>query len=385
MTQIYLVRHAEAEGNLYRRAQGWYNALITENGYAQIEALRARFASVPVDAVYSSDLFRTMTTAKAVYLPKHLPLQTDERLREINLGAWEDCTWSQVGRFDGAGLERFGSCSSQFRPEGGESYKDVMVRMKAAVLDIAARHPGQTVAVFSHGVAIRCLQAAVRDWPPEGMARLSHSDNTAVTLLEVDGERIKAVYENDNSHLPQKVSTLSKQQWWRDLNDPEASYRRDVTLWFRPLNMEEETERSLYRDSRREAWRTIHGEMAHYDENAYVEAAEHQKVFCAMDGDRPAGVLQLDTAFRAEEKVGMIAFYYMTPEYRHKGLGVQLLGQAVSVYRPLGRDRLLLRCAPENAVAQHFYKKYGFRKVGDVPGTAVPLEYLEKYIGYEEQ
>lgn len=30
MTTIYLIRHAEAEGNLYRRAHGWYNSTITD-------------------------------------------------------------------------------------------------------------------------------------------------------------------------------------------------------------------------------------------------------------------------------------------------------------------------------------------------------------------
>lgn len=33
MTRIYLVRHAEAEGNLYRIAHGHYNGLITARGY----------------------------------------------------------------------------------------------------------------------------------------------------------------------------------------------------------------------------------------------------------------------------------------------------------------------------------------------------------------
>lgn len=39
MTTIYLIRHAEAEGNLYRRAHGWYNSTITDRGYHQIAAL----------------------------------------------------------------------------------------------------------------------------------------------------------------------------------------------------------------------------------------------------------------------------------------------------------------------------------------------------------
>ena len=68
MTTLYLIRHAEAEGNLYRRIHGQYNSLITDNGYRQIQALQERFADVPVDAVYSSDLFRTMTTARAIYV-----------------------------------------------------------------------------------------------------------------------------------------------------------------------------------------------------------------------------------------------------------------------------------------------------------------------------
>ena len=67
MTTIYLIRHAEAEGNLYRRIHGWYDALITPNGYRQMAALEERFRDIPVDEVFSSDLHRTMTTARAVY------------------------------------------------------------------------------------------------------------------------------------------------------------------------------------------------------------------------------------------------------------------------------------------------------------------------------
>ena len=54
MTKIYLVRHAQAEGNLYRRIHGMYDSCVTPQGYAQIAALRRRFADIPVDAVYYS-------------------------------------------------------------------------------------------------------------------------------------------------------------------------------------------------------------------------------------------------------------------------------------------------------------------------------------------
>ena len=54
----------------------------------------------------------------------------------------------------------------------------------------------------------------------------------------------------------------------------------------------------------------------------------------------------------------------------------------MATYRPLGRDRLRLRCAPDNHIAQRFYKRYGFHKIGEAEGTRVPLDLMEKYIGY---
>ena len=75
MTKIYLIRHAEAEGNLYRIAQGQHESLITDRGFRQIDALRRRFDGVEIDAVYSSDLYRTQVTAGAIYIPRRLPLR----------------------------------------------------------------------------------------------------------------------------------------------------------------------------------------------------------------------------------------------------------------------------------------------------------------------
>ena len=42
MTEIFLIRHAEAEGNLYRRAQGQFDVPLTERGRTQLERLAAK-------------------------------------------------------------------------------------------------------------------------------------------------------------------------------------------------------------------------------------------------------------------------------------------------------------------------------------------------------
>ena len=384
MTKVYIIRHAEAEGNLYRRIHGWYNSLITDNGYRQIAALRGRFAKEPIDAVYSSDLFRTMTTAKAIYPSHGLELHTTPALREIGVGVWEDTPWGALERHDATRLIYFNHSSPQFQVEGGETFAQVQARMKRAVLDIAARHPGQTVALFSHGTAIRCLQGAVRGLGPGEMDGLGHSDNTGVTCLEVEGDQVHIVYENDNSHLPEEISTLARQKWWKSREGNMA----DANLWFRPLDLAREEKR--YLDARHEAWLDIHGPHIPFDGQGFLADARYcweqdkeKALSVAMQRGEVAGLIQLDLERYADQAVGYIPFVYMTPQHRKKGLGVQLLGQAVSIYRPLGRVKLRLRCAPDNQIAQRFYKKYGFVKIGEVQGARVPLDLLEKYIGYE--
>ena len=208
LTTIYLVRHAEAEGNLYRRIHGWYDSLITGNGFRQIAALEERFRNIPVDAVWSSDLYRTMTTARAVYLPKQLPLHTDPELRELNFDSWEDLPFGQVYHFHREEMELFTHVSPQWRAPGGEDLAQAGARVERAVRRIAERYPGQTVAIFCHGTVIRQFTANAKGLAPDQWHTLPHSENTAVTHMTYDGSRFRFLLEGDASHLPPEITTM---------------------------------------------------------------------------------------------------------------------------------------------------------------------------------
>ena len=95
-TKIFLVRHAEAEGNLFRMAHGQYDSNLTPRGYHQLHYLRERFAAVRLDAVYGSDLTRAHATASALYVPRQLPFQPLPQLREVRLGDWEERPWAEI-------------------------------------------------------------------------------------------------------------------------------------------------------------------------------------------------------------------------------------------------------------------------------------------------
>lgn len=385
VTKIYLIRHAEAEGNLYRRLHGWYDSVITANGYSQIKALEERFRDIKIDAVYSSDLFRTCTTAQAIYKSKGLELNARRALREISVTPWEDRPFADLSRTFPEQFLLFNSNNPSFSQQGCETFAEVRDRVSGAILDIAKNHPGKTVAVFSHGVAIRNALAYFMDVPLERVnVAVAHGDNTAVAYLEVSSGKANVVYYNDNSHLSEEISTFASQRWWRNGKGEE-----DIGLFFRPLNMKIEAGRKFFYNAREEAWLTIHGSMLHFDGDAFLRDAvdqasfDNRSVMLALHDEKPVGILQMNLRRDADKGVGNIPFLYLIPEYRCRGLGAQLLGEAVSVYRPLGRRYLRLRCAPDNYAAQRFYQRNGFVKIGEDPGSRVPLDIMEKYIGYE--
>ena len=382
MTKIYLIRHAEAEGNLYRRMHGHYNSLITDNGYRQIQALAERFREIHIDAVYSSDLFRTMTTARAICDTKGLPLVTRPDLREIHMGDWEDRTFAAIAMVEPEMMGYFSQSSPLYRAPNGESFQEVRDRGSAAILDIAARHEGQTVAIFAHGTLIRNALAAFQGIGPEGMHKMKHSDNTAVAYLEVEEGKANVIYADDNSHLSEEISTLAQQHWWKG-----DTKKVDVNLWFRPADLNDPTDRDFYLACRQEAWENLYGTLEGYDGPAFLAEAQEvwqkypQSLQIGMKGKRPAGLVQVDP----DRPGGYICFLYLTPRDRGNNVGVQLLGKAISVLRPLDRDVLRLTCSEKNQVALGFYKKYGFRVVGTTPGVYNDLYEMEKYIGYERR
>ena len=281
MTTLYLIRHAEAEGNLYRRIHGQFDTNVTPNGRRQIAALARRFAAVPVDAVYASDLTRTQTTAQAIAAPKGLPLRLEPGFREINLGVWEDRAFGWLYAFETAQIQCFNQDPRHWQVEGSETFDDYTGRFIAALERVARANDGGTAAIFSHGAVMRGVMMALF---PE--ADIPHCDNTAVTCLQYENGRFHISYFNDTSHLGEGLSTLARQSWWR-----KDGKRRDTNLWFRPGT------------TALEGLTPPDGET-----------------FTAYCGETPAGLVVLGDGGKA----GELRYLGLTEPYRRQGLAVQL-------------------------------------------------------------
>jgi broad specificity phosphatase PhoE len=188
VTTVYLARHGQSDWNAELRWQGYADRPLTELGRQQAAELARQLAEVPLDAVYSSDLLRARETAEAVASPHGLVVQALPELREIDVGSWSGITRAEAEERFPEAFRRWTGGSHGW--EDGETYEDMATRVVAAVLEIAAEHPGGTVLVVSHGGPIRMLHASSlgmglvahrRLRPPEPNAQLSR-------VAVVDGE-----------------------------------------------------------------------------------------------------------------------------------------------------------------------------------------------------
>lgn len=381
MTYVYIIRHAESEGNLYRRIHGHYDGLVTEMGKKQIEALKKRFENVQIDAVYSSDLFRTRATAAAIYVPKQLKLNTTPELREVSMGVWEDMCWADVERDTPEDYRNYNKAPHKWNVSGCENFYRLSERITGAVKAIAEKHDGETVAIFTHGGAIRALLCTVMKLPPEEISRVFYCDNTAVSLLTYNNGELSIEYMNDNNHLPAELSAFKRQDWWK-----KEDFSDNTNLHFLPMDLEKRGDRYLH--CYRDAWNEAHGTYDGFSD-VYLDIAKRRSKKSPLSvvevylGDKPVGVLELSIDQDENENVGCIAFYYMDAPYRGRGLAVQLLGHATSIYRSLGRKNLRLRVAESNDRAISFYKKYGFHQIAVETGVVCPLLVMEKAISVE--
>lgn len=378
MTTIYLIRHGQAEGNYYRRCHSWHNGLLTRKGREQLRLLEQRFEDVHIDAVYSSDLYRAMSTAGAIYRSRDLTLRVDPDLREIGAGGWEDIPWGQLLHDHRDSLASFLACDPDWHIEGSERFPQVRARVQRAVARIAAAHPGQTVAVVSHGCAIRAGLSAWLGMGVDSIGQIPLPDNTGVAKLEAENGQIKVVYYNDNSHLGALAAPARAPGRDYALSGIEAN-----ALRYAPLSLPQGE--ALYLSARKEGWLSDSGSMAGFDGPALAAQAaagahlDPDSLLLALLGDTPVGILQTDWQREADQGVGWISFLYMFPDFRGKGLSVQLLGQAVCTGRAMGRQFLRLCCPPDSKTARSFFSAHGFTTATGAGGP----EMLEKYIGLE--
>lgn len=203
MTEIYLVRHCEAMGNLKRLFQGSTDCDVSETGKIQLGFLEKRFENIHLDAIYSSPLKRAFKTAEAIRGNKNINIETKSGLREICGGIYEGKPFRETFLAVPGLADIWNNHPQDFAPPEGEPMREAYERIYETIKEIVKKNPDKTVACASHGGIIRCLMCKLMFNDIERLSEVAWSENTSVTLLKFYPDmNFEIEFYNDHSHVP---------------------------------------------------------------------------------------------------------------------------------------------------------------------------------------
>lgn len=203
MICFYIVRHGQTLLNSLDRAQGWADSPLTDAGKQTAVELGHKLKSIDFDAVYTSDMLRTIQTAELIMEAgekKGMPIEKDARLREWCLGNMEAENNAVFIKkvADWLGGASFAELNKRLPDVADaiyehdttgmtEPFQTIEERLKAAFMDMAQRHgvrENSNILVVTHAFAIKTI---FHLFAPEQLSKAGKVENAAVSRLISDG------------------------------------------------------------------------------------------------------------------------------------------------------------------------------------------------------
>jgi broad specificity phosphatase PhoE len=136
-------------------ATGWRDGELSVAGREQAHELGARRRDDGIAVVYSSDLGRAVETAEIAFGGSGIPIRLDRRLRECDYGELTGMPSSRLAQEMPRRVET--------PYPGGESYGDVVERVRGFLDDLLPEHDGERVLLISHAAPRWALQHLLDD------------------------------------------------------------------------------------------------------------------------------------------------------------------------------------------------------------------------------
>lgn len=194
--ELVLVRHGESLGNVADREAIAAKAHrldlpasdeqidLSDEGRRQADALADHVAGLGAQegptVVISSPYRRARATAERALARHDVGVLLDERLRERELGIFDGITWYGIQADhpdESARRARVGKF--YYRPPGGESWADVVLRIRSLLVELEARFAGERVWLFSHEAVILAFRYVVEGLDAERVVALQKAEPLA--------------------------------------------------------------------------------------------------------------------------------------------------------------------------------------------------------------
>ncbi len=189
MTPLVMIRHGPTTWNEEKRLQGHQDIPLSDAGRKLVSLWKV---PSPVNRYQwvCSPLRRARETAELLGAEN---LQVEPRLMEMDYGNWEGSRLQDLRRDFGDEMAANEARGIDFRPDSGETPREVQDRLKPWFMDIA-RRGRPTLAVAHHGV-LRALYSLATGWsmvaaPPEKFQRSAMHSFIVAETGHVSVERI---------------------------------------------------------------------------------------------------------------------------------------------------------------------------------------------------
>lgn len=189
-TTLFLVRHGQTHWNVERRLQGHMNSNLTETGRRQALLAGETLKGVPISAAFTSPSGRAVETAKGILGDRKIPLTPVEGLREIHLGPMEGLPIEEAMKRHPKACRDFWEAPHHFELPGAERFSQVQERALAAIEGLVSQHPGETLLLVSHAIAIKTVLAACLGIKISEMNELRLPENGRILTLKAIGGRL---------------------------------------------------------------------------------------------------------------------------------------------------------------------------------------------------
>jgi 2,3-bisphosphoglycerate-dependent phosphoglycerate mutase len=198
-SRLWLVRHGESAGNVARAAADLagvgmidltvrdVDVPLSELGQRQAQALGDWFARMPEEerpeVVLSSPYVRARQTAEAICrcggtAGEVQRLLVDERLREREFGVFDRLTAVGIReKYPDQAEQRALLGKFYHRPPGGESWADVILRLRSALDTVSLHYADRRVLIVCHQVVVLCLRYILEEMDEARILDISRTSN----------------------------------------------------------------------------------------------------------------------------------------------------------------------------------------------------------------
>ena len=183
MTAIALLRHAPTDWNVSGRIQGRTEHALSDAGRAMALSWRLP-AALAGWRVVTSPLGRARDTARCMGLET---AAIEPRLIEMDWGAWAGATLEDLRSAHGAAMAANEARGLDFRPEGGESPREVSLRLADWLAEVAG--DGVPVVAIAHRGVQRAALVLACGWDMTGKPPLRIARDQAL-MLQARGREV---------------------------------------------------------------------------------------------------------------------------------------------------------------------------------------------------